>query len=596
MSLPGDRNPGRLPMADDEYPIVDVADGDGSDAADTLRDSTYVRFCDGLAVVAEADRVLVAGGLRRHMFTGRDACRVVTDLVPLLDGRRAAAEAAIASGMTMAAARKAILIFGNLGLVEYADRPFQDDPAGTSHASAYFSRAAQAGTYRNSQDSREALAATAVVVLAGAPVAEALRADLLGSGIGSVVIANAEDTAASNAAIAAAARSPHRLVVGVEEPQTRSVLSMAEAACREHGVPLLRAARVGTTVELGPLFFGGSTACYECFNRDHAEYFADRSGGPDLLDEPGSRPLDEALTAMVGEEALAVLGHIRMPYSYRSVTLVSLTDYSDERMTVLPWPDCPWCGALSSAENEADLAGIYEWEVAIPPSFLFPPGTKSALARPDLKELATKRPEFPGSPAHPLPGEREVCPSPSQDGRPEVTSPVPLGTVQLARILARVGGRRAPGHPSDLSRWAPNGGNLASVGLYAITAGSGFGETAERLTVYDDIDHRLIEVRAGRVSPSQVLAETGLTATEPAAVLVFVAHVARIARKYASFGYRLAHLDAGVAATQLMAVAQELGLTVTFAPAWSDGLAEFLELLPGQEYITALAVVEPREG
>jgi hypothetical protein len=50
-------------MADDEYPIVDVADGDGSDAADTLRDSTYVRFCDGLAVVAEADRVLVAGGL-----------------------------------------------------------------------------------------------------------------------------------------------------------------------------------------------------------------------------------------------------------------------------------------------------------------------------------------------------------------------------------------------------------------------------------------------------------------------------------------------------------------------------------------------------
>jgi SagB-type dehydrogenase family enzyme len=498
--------------------------------------------------------------------------------------------------MTQAAARQAISIFRNLGLVEYADRPFRDDPARTTHASVYFSRAVHAGTYRNSQDSRDALATTAVVVLAGAPVAGALRADLLGSGIGSVVIADAGDTAATNAAIAEATRSPHRLVVGVEEPRTRSALSTAEAACREQAVPLLRAARVGTTVELGPLFFGGSTACYECFNRDHAEYLAGRPGEPDLLDEAGSRPLDEVLTAMTGEEALAVLGHIRTPRSYRAMTFVSLTDYSDERMTVLPWPDCPCCGALSPGENEADPAGIYEWEVQAPPASLFPPGTQSALARPDLKELATRRPVFPGSPTHPLPGEGEACPSTSQDGRPEVTFPARLGTVQLARILARVGGRRVPGHPSDLSRWAPNGGNLASVGLYAITAGSGFGETAERLTVYDDIEHRLIEVRAGRVPLSQVLAETGLTATGPAAVLVFVAYVARIARKYTNFGYRLAHLDAGVAATQLMAVAQELGLTVAFAPAWSDGLAEFLELLPSQEYITALAVLKPREG
>lgn len=582
-------------MAYDEYPIVDAADSDGPDAADTLRDGTYVHFCEGLALLVEADRVLVAGGLRRHMFTGRDACRVVADLVPLLDGRRTAAEASMTSGMTQAAAQQAISIFRSLGLVEYADRPFQDGTERASHASVFLSRAAHAGTYRNSQDARDALATTAVVVLAGAPIAEALRADLLSCGIGSVVIANAEDTAATDAAIAAATRSPHRLVVGVEDPQNRAALSRTEAACRELAVPLLRAARVGTTAELGPLFFGGSTACYQCFNRDHAEYLGDQSGGPDFLDDANSRPLDEALAAMIGEEALAVLGHIRTPHSYRAVVLVSLTDYWDERMTVLPWPDCPACGALSPGENEADVAGIYEWEVQAPPASLFPPGVQAALARPDLKELATRRPTFPASPAHSLPDEAEACPPTSQDGRPEVTSPARLGTAQLARILARVGGRRAPGHPSDLRRWAPTGGNLASVGLYAITAGSGFGETAERLTVYDDIEHRLIEVRAGRVSLSQVLAETGLTATEPAAVLVFVAHVARIARKYTNFGYRLAHLDAGVAATQLMAVAQELELTVVFAPTWSDGLAEFLELLPDQEYITALAVLRPQE-
>jgi hypothetical protein len=119
--------------------------------------------------------------------------------------------------------------------------------------------------------------------------------------------------------------------------------------------------------------------------------------------------------------------------------------------------------------------------------------------------------------------------------------------------------------------------------------------TAELLTVYDDIEHRLIVARAGRVGIGSVLAETGLEPVEPAAVIVLVAHVARIARKYTSFGYRLAHLDAGVAAAQLIAVAQELDLAVAFAPTWSADLAELLELLPDQEHITAVAVLTPQE-
>jgi len=241
------------------------------------------------------------------------------------------------------------------------------------------------------------------------------------------------------------------------------------------------------------------------------------------------------------------------------------------------------------------MAGAYEWEVQGGPASLFPPGGQAGLARPDLKELATRRPVFPSSPSYPLAAEAEADAVTSLGGGREVSSPARLGSAQLARILAQVGGRRAPGHPSDLRRWAPNGGNLASVGLYAVTAGSGFGATAERLTVYDDIEHRLIVARAGRVRISKVLAETGLEPAEPAAVIVFVAQVARIARKYTSFGYRLAHLDAGVAAAQLIAVAQELGLAVAFAPTWSAGLAEFLELLPDQEYITAVAVLSPQE-
>jgi SagB-type dehydrogenase family enzyme len=583
-------------MADDEYPIVDAADGHRPDAADTLVDGTYVRFCEGLAVLVEGNRVVMTGGLRRQMFTGRDACRVAAELVPLLDGRRTAAEACAASGMKQEAARQAISIFRGLGLVEYADRPFRDDGRLTSHASAFLSRAAHAaGTYRNSEDSRDALATSAVLVLARAPIARPLQADLLACGIGSVVIGNAADVPATEAAIAAIARWPHRLVVGVEDLPARAAFTGTETACRDRAVPLLRAARAGTMVELGPLFLGGHTACYACFNRDHAGYFADPAGEPTLRDDADPCPLDEALAAMIAEEAFAVLGHIRTPQSYRSVTFTSLSDYSDQRLTVLPWRDCPLCGALSPGEDEADVAGVYEWEVQGGPASLFAPGGQAGLARPDLKELATRRPLFPSSPSYPLAAEAEACAATSTNGRREVTSSVPLGSAQLARILARVGGRHAPGHPSDLHRWAPSGGNLASVGLYAITAGSGFGVTAERLTRYDDIEHRLIVARAARVRISKVLAETGLEPTEPAAVIVFVADVARIARKYTSFGYRLAHLDAGVAAGQLIAVAQELNLAVAFAPGWSADLAELLELLPDQEYITAVAVLSPKE-
>jgi SagB-type dehydrogenase family enzyme len=583
-------------MTDEEYPIVDTAEGDGPDAADTLGDDTYVRFCEGLAVLVEGNRVVMTGGLRRQMFTGRDACRVAAELVPLLDGRRTAAEACAASGMKQEAAKQAISILRSLGLVEYADRPFRDDGRLTSHVSAFLSRAAHAaGTYRNSEDSRDALATSAVLVLAPASIAKPLQADLLACGIGSVVIGNAADVGSTEAAVAAIARWPHRLVVGVEDLPASAAFIGTEPACRDRAVPLLRAARVGTIVELGPLFLGGHTACYACFNRDHADYFADPAGEPALLDDADPCPLDEALAAMIAEEALAVLGHIRTPQSYRSVTFTSLSDYSDQRLTVLPWPDCPLCGALSPGEDEADVAGVYEWEVQGAPASLFPADGQAGLARPDLKELATRRPLFPSSPFCPLAAEAEACAATSQDGHREVTSSVPLGSAQLARILARVGGRRAPGHPSDLHRWAPSGGNLASVGLYAITAGSGFGATAERLTFYDDIEHRLIVARAARVSISKVLAETGLDPTEPAAVIVFVADVARIARKYTSFGYRLVHLDAGVAAAQLIAVAQELNLAVAFASAWSADLAELLELLPDQEYITAVAVLSPQE-
>jgi hypothetical protein len=59
--------------------------------------------------------------------------------------------------------------------------------------------------------------------------------------------------------------------------------------------------------------------------------------------------------------------------------------------------------------------------------------------------------------------------------------------------------------------------------------------------------------------------------------------------KYGDFAYRLAHLDAGCAATQLASVCQGYGLAVTYAAGWDDRLSGLLELYRGGEIITAVA-------
>lgn len=580
-------------MTGDEYAILGTA-AVPPGTADQVTEGSYVRMCVGLAVLAEADRVIVTGGLRRKLLGGPDACRVAADLIPLLNGQRTVAEVCAASGMAVAGAMQVIELLRSSGLVEYADCPFGNDSRLAAHAQAFYSRAVYAtGQHRNSQVSLDALANSAVLILATGHVARALRADLRACGIGTVVTGGAADASATGTAVAGIAQRPHPLVVAVETPGSQDALTGAEATCRERDVTMLRAAQYGTAAELGPLFVPGRTACYGCFTNGHDEFFARQPRGRSIAGDAASPALDDVLAAMITAEVLAVLGHIRLPQSYRAVVVTSLTDYSDHRLTVIPRPDCPVCGEAFPGEKADDAAAIYEWEMEAMPASLADPAA-GGLERPEIHELATRRLSLPARPSYPLPS--AALRDAPDEALPAVPAVGQFGSTELAWVLSRVAGRRAPGHPANLRRWAPSGGNLASVRLYVTAAGRAFGPAAGCLAVYDDMEHRLTVVRAGPVPIIRLLEGTSLAATEPTAALVFVADTARIAAKYGSFGYRLSHLDAGVAAAQLIAVTQELGLAVAFAPAWSPGLDELIEVLPGQEFITALALITAREG
>ena len=429
------------------------------------------------------------------------------------------------------------------------------------------------------------------MVLAPAQPAEALRADLLACGVGRVVAADMADPAATACAIADLAGAARSLVVAIDDDTAGAVLAAAEAACRHLAVPLLRGSRAGQMIEIGPVFYAGHTACLACFRRGTTEF--SRPGGTHSrhgLGAPNNEwAADHALAAMLADEALAVLGAVRAIRALSAVTMTSLADGSERRLLVVPDPDCAVCGTCFPSAVPTDYAATYEWEVQYTPRWLRTPGPVTALLQPGARNLVSERPYFAAGPSFQF---RDTMSTAQSGGAGSPAPPAArLDLLVLGDVLARSAGRREPRDPTDFSRWAPSGGNLASVRLFVAACGAGFGPVAGQLTAYDDIEHRLITVRATPVPPERLLTSTGLAPADPCAVLVFTADVARIARKYSSFGYRLAHLDAGVAATQLAVVAGDLGLRVQFAPAWHGQLDSVLALRLNEEFVTAVALV-----
>jgi hypothetical protein len=106
---------------------------------------------------------------------------------------------------------------------------------------------------------------------------------------------------------------------------------------------------------------------------------------------------------------------------------------------------------------------------------------------------------------------------------------------------------------------------------------------------YDDIGHQMISIRKEPVPLARALAGTDLEPSCLDFALIMTGAVERLRQKYENFSLRLAHLDAGCAAVQLVALATAYGLTVSFASWWDHGLPDLLELNPELELVTAVA-------
>jgi hypothetical protein len=539
--------------------------------------SRQPRLRRGLAIVPAGGALLVDGAPRRHRFTGAGSAALLPRVLPLIDGSRDAAAVAAEAGLSESGFERLLSILEDCDLLEWIERTEGSaslaGPSPDDHVATYFSRTmpAAAGACC-AEDFASALDGAAVLIIADAGVGEIgeqMAADLLETGVGHVQVRAAPGSVEADDVqrLAGAARP---LVAVLDDGRT--ALPEMLSLLRGSSVPVLRFAGGPDRVEVGPVFHDSWTTCVDCFRSDDAA----------LSDVEPS-----AFTAVLATaELLAMLvpGSTQRP-PWRMIR-VSASTGETARLDVTSRPGCPNCAQAAprgSADEAESLAVAYERQHEFRPE---PLSVTAPITRAQVRRIAAMQherdPLMPG-PTREFPSARTT----PRDARAE------LGPELLAEILARTAGlRAAPYQGGEVERWAPSGGNLGSVQLCVAAERDVFGLPGT-LFRYDDLGHRATPIRKDRIPLHHLAADIPLEHDDVA--VIFIAAIGRLGRKYGDFAPRLSHLDAGCAALQLSVASAARGVTATFASTWSTDLPNLLELEPGGEVVTALAVLHPMQ-
>ncbi|WP_018680254.1 nitroreductase family protein [Actinokineospora enzanensis] len=523
------------------------------------------RLARGLVVIPTEHGLIVDGTPQRSLLPGGIVSEVIESLLPLLDGTRDTTSLCAAADLRPSQLDRILTLLDDHGVIEHVPPDAPPPRWMAEHAATYFSRnRAATGGHRCVEELAEVLGRAHVLLVAPPCLAEPITADLLATGVGSVVVRSSP--------VSVTDRLTPADVAAVHDGTGFD----AFVSRTDPGTRVLRFALTGGRAELGPVFTDEYTTCVRCFRQGY-------SALPPNTDDPG--PAGEILAAMVVKEVLALLAWAFPPQDGRRLTLFSQPGLPPERYDVAPEPGCPRC---LSAGTPAE---IYEWQMERAPVGQTWPGTPSALEHRQLAALQLRREVLPFGPRLRLAG---------MDGAPEPRArldagewtaddePVPLDALVVAAILARVAGLRQ--EPVD--RWAPSAGNLASVELFVLTD-PGFFTLPGTVFKYDDLQHELVTVHAGTTPLAEHLRSTDL---DPAVALVFVGNIGRLRVKYGDFAYRLTHLDAGCATTQLAAVCAGYGVEVAFASRWSSELGVAIELDVNDEIVTTVAGIGGRHA
>jgi SagB-type dehydrogenase family enzyme len=528
------------------------------------------------------DGILMEGAPTRQVLRGGATRDLVPAVLPLLDGARTVADVAQESGLPLPHVERVVALLYTCGLLVEGSKDSTAELASAPALEqlAYWSRNLDS-TRVNVRASQAVarVAAARVAVTGDLDLAELLLGELSDLGASGALLAEPEQVrqrlAGTDLVIAT-------ITGGDGVPD--GIAELAEECARSR-IPFLPVRLSEDVLELGPYLDPDFTAGF-----DEAE--RQRRAAP-ATDEPAQleRGLRLRLAAgLTAGQVSALLSRVGSVPVLRGLMRVDLVRWEHSLHVVAPIPDTPPGPRVTTTRAGVPLAVAFETSVGFTPRRLLNPRAHQVHYKPGNLALQHEFKRWPSARQLPLgAGAAPTGPLPAAEDFLDGTRFT--GTVRvdhLGTLLQRGAGRRPGPNPErKVQRWAPNGGNLGSVQLHVL-ARSVEGLESGRWG-YVSGEHRLAHLGADT--------ELGWgdeeTRSAPLAI-VLTANLARVASKYYGFGWRVVHLDAGVAIAQMAYTAGCLGLTARPLDRWDDEhLADLFDLDLENEPVTGVLVVRP---
>ncbi|MDF5752174.1 nitroreductase family protein [Spongiactinospora sp. TRM90649] len=524
----------------------------------------HLKVVDGL-VIAEVRKgeLLVEGAAKPQLFSGRHV-EFVRRLLPLLDGRRSAAEITESLGLpSVDIVKTALSLLYSCGMLERGATP--EETSALEHTSvpasvlSYLSRNVDS-TRNNPSGVHAALKlARQPVVVAGSPCS--LRSTLVRVlGESGVTSTREEGLPLGPAPLPSA---PITVVID-DGTLDLDLLTAFDASVRASGGRWFLVSATGSGALISPLFEDGWSGCLPCYR---AQRPLPRSDGAAI---PAWQ--EDLLAGLVGGEVCRLATGVEPLYDESAVRIIDCDAWTAEVETFVPLPGCASCRPDTEPIERDDLLAVaFEHEVTLPPRRYIPAGAhQNHYSASNIELHFFERP-------------RDWQPiDATGEAGAELTSLLEC-SFGIREFIAATASRGA-----TRRRWAPSGGNMGSQTAYLLPLEANRARLEPVVHVYDSVANLLL--RSGIAVPAKRLADAvpGVD-TEADAVLVLVGDSLKLENKYQSLGYRIVNLDSGVATWQLAFQAAHLGWTVGALADWDDGrLIDLLDLDSRQTPVTTV--------
>jgi SagB-type dehydrogenase family enzyme len=523
------------------------------------------------------DGLIIDGGIEKQLLRGNATKTLIPELIPLMDGNRSIPE--IASELPEYELRnvyEAVALLYTRGVIQEG---YQVNESDASPYLPYLERFID-GTRINvsAGQALERLRSHTINIISDREKYIKLKEHFLQYGVEVDDWDYAEQSADSSQVTL--------LVLDHIDDLYDHKVTMKKLASKK--VPCFVAILQGSTLITGPYIDTENTMCFECF----LEQLERIPVSTETDDSVGVSRLKDAGLGYVAAELTNFLSRVSsLLITQNMVNVVDLKTWASNQIKFSKVPYCIGCDGVDDKDPVIDIVSQYESFVSFPPREFISIKDHQNHYRPKNLELARFFKEFHSFPFIQL--EKESSLPTAQ----ELKEGKAADLRKLAKILLFSNGLKTAStqRPNQVNRYAPTGGNLGSVDMYFLNKGIKGLEQA--VYFYDPLKQGLYQIteKLDQSILAEAIADKDKIQAEFSKHLgyfVLAGSYEKVAQKYKEFGYRIVHLDAGVAFTHIKASSEATGLSVLETDRYiDDHLMQLLKFNRRKEIITYLIAV-----